>query len=150
MNLHFLRHTGSEFGTTSMNRWTSLSCVNNPLAHFVPVNASRSLHECHGLFGHWSFMAAIYPSSNGYIHYKPWTVPQSRSHLKLVSWTWRWIQCSLFAFPVTGSETSRTVLGCGRTGDSQYESRNCMMQVFQHRPKSQRSVSNILWHLCRK
>lgn len=44
-----------------------------------------------------------------------------QSHFKLVSWTWQWIQCSAVVFPVTGSESSRTLLGCGRTEDSQHE-----------------------------
>lgn len=38
--------------------------------------------------------------------------------LKLVSWTWQLVPCSSVAFPVTGPKTSRTPLGCGRTGDS--------------------------------
>ena len=31
-----------------------------------------------------------------------------------LTWTWQWVQFSSVAFPVTGSESNRTPLGCGR------------------------------------
>ena len=44
-----------------------------------------------------------------------------QNNLKLVSWTWEWVQCSSVAFPVTRSESNSTPLGCGRTGFLQHE-----------------------------
>ncbi len=45
---------------------------------------------------------------------------QSSNHLRLVSWTWQWVQFTQMASTVTRSQSNRALLGCGGTGDSHH------------------------------
>ncbi len=41
------------------------------------------------------------------------TVSQSSNHLRLVSWTWKWVHFTQTASTVTRSQSNRAPLGCG-------------------------------------
>ncbi len=43
---------------------------------------------------------------------------QSSNHLRLDSWTWRWVHFTQMASTVTRSQSNRAPVGCGGTGDS--------------------------------
>ncbi len=45
---------------------------------------------------------------------------QSSNHLRLVSWTWQWVNFTQMASTVTRSQSNRALLGCGGTGDSHH------------------------------
>ena len=65
------------------------------------------------------FMATMYPTSHGYLHHDHAQCHKASS-LKLVSWTWQWVQCSSVTFQVTWYESNRKPLGCGQMGDLQH------------------------------
>ncbi len=46
------------------------------------------------------------------------TMLQSSNHLRLVSWTWQWVNFTQMASTVTRSQSDRAPLGCGGTEDS--------------------------------
>ena len=128
--------------------------------HTESVNTNQSLLECHSLSEY-----CCWPSLHGHnVPIFQWllpawscTVSQCKCHLKLVSWTWQWVQCSFVVYPVTGFQSNRTPLGCGRTGDSQHEYaagkllklRDAIMSTW-NRISKQRNVFNILWNPCHK
>ncbi len=63
------------------------------------------------------FMTTVYPSSEGYIQQDNAPCSQSSNHLRLVSWTWQWVQFTQMASTVTRSQSNRAPLGSGGTGD---------------------------------
>lgn len=73
---------------------------------------------------HW-FIGTIYTSYNGYFQHDGMWFQCGKSQctncLKLVPETWQRVQCTLMASPATRSDSNRAPLGCGKTGDSQYE-----------------------------
>ncbi len=61
------------------------------------------------------FMTTVCPSSDVYFQC---IMSQSSNHLRLVSWTWQWVNFTQMASTVTRSQSNRAPLGCGGTGDS--------------------------------
>ena len=124
-----------------MFSWYTLGLL-IPTHHWLNATAYLSIVADHV----HPFMATMYPSSNGYFQHD--NALCHRAKVKLVSWTWEWVQCSSVAFPVTRFESNRPALGCGRTGETWMRHwqicRNCGMQSCQHGTEFQRNVFNSL------
>ena len=77
---------------------------------------------------------------------------QSSNHLKLVSWTWRWVHCTQLASTVTRSKSYGAPLGCGGPRGSHHgcaaDKSAATMLSCQYGPKSLRDVSSTLLSLC--
>ncbi len=92
------------------------------LAYFGPLSTNWALFKRHSLPEY-----CFWPCPSLYDYSVPifwWllpagkcTMPQSWNHLRLVSWTWRWVHYTQMASTVTRSQSNRAPLGCGGTGD---------------------------------
>jgi len=96
------------------------------------------------------FMTTVYPSSDGYFQQD--NAPCHSYHLKLVSWTWRWVHWIPMT-TVTRFQSNRAPLGCGGTRDSLHrcaadKSAAIDMLSCQCGPKFVRNVSNTLLKVC--
>ncbi len=137
MSLDFCCDTkmaGSEFG---VKNGSILPCLNGSgwwgwcngvgdifLAHFGPLNTNWASFKRHSLpeYCYW-------PCPSLYDYGVPifwWLLPagqctmsQSSNHLRLVSWTWKWVHFTQMASTVTRTQSNRAHLGCGGTGDVQ-------------------------------
>ncbi len=135
-----LRHSdvGSEFGIKNIKHGSILSCLNGsgwwwwcndvwgifswhtlgplvPVEHRLNATASLSIVADHV----HPFMTTVYPSSDGYFQQDN-APSQNSNHLRLVSWTWKWVPFTQMASTVTRSQSNRAPLGCGGTGDSHH------------------------------
>ncbi len=133
-----LQHSdvGSEFGVKNMKAWIIRPCLNGSgwcwwcngvgdifLAHFGPlvpiehrlnttVYLSIVADHVH------PFMTTVY---HLLMYFQQDNAPsQSSDHLRLVSWTWRWVHFTQMSSTVTRSQSNRAPLGCGGTGDSHH------------------------------
>ncbi len=134
-----LQHSdvGSEFGVKNMKAWIILPCLNGSgwwwwcngvgggifLAHFGPlvpiehrlnttVYLSIVADHVH------PFMTTVY---HLLMYFQQDNAPsQSSNHLRLVSWTWRWVNFPQMASTVPRSQSNRAPLGCGGTRDSHH------------------------------
>ncbi len=65
------------------------------------------------------FMTTVYPSSDSYFQQD--NAPcHSSNHLRVVSWTWKWVHFSQMASTVSRSQSNRAPLACGVTGESHH------------------------------
>ncbi len=71
------------------------------------------------------FTTTVYSSSDATSSRTFWcyfqcSMSQSSNHLRLVSWTWKWVHFTQMASTVTRSQSNRAPLGCGGTRDSHH------------------------------
>ncbi len=128
------------------------------LAHFGPLSTNWASFKLHSLLEYccWS-CPSLYdysvPSSDvlpaGYC-----SMSQSSNHLRLVSWTWRWVHFTQMTSTVTRSQSNRAPLGCGGTRDSHHgcaddkSAATVWLLSWSIWPTSLRNVSNTLLNLC--
>ncbi len=127
-----IQMVGSEFGINNMKAWIFPPCINGSswcwwcngvrdifLAHFRCLSTNWASFKCHRLpkYCRWPFLSNV-------LCYK--------NHLKLGSWTWKWVHCTQMASTVTRSQSNKTPLGC------------------QYVPKALRNISSTLLNLCHK
>ncbi len=122
---------------------------------FGPLSTNWASFKHHRLpeYCFWpcpSLYDTVYPSSDDYFQQDN-APSQSSNHLRLVSWTWKWVNFTQMASTVTRSQSNRAPLGCGGT---RFASWTCSRQICsvmlscQYGPKSLRNVSNTLLNLC--
>ncbi len=159
---------GSEFDIQNMKAWIILPCLNGSgcwwwcngvgdifLAHLVQIehrlNATVYLSivadHVHAVMTTVYLLLMYFQQDNA--------SSQSSNHLRLVSWTWRWVHFTQMTSTVTRSQSNRAALGCGGTRDSHHgcaadKSAATVMLSWQYGPKSLRNVSNTLLNLCHK
>ncbi len=86
-----------------------------PIEHRLNATAYLSIVADHV----HPFMTTVYhllmATSSSIMH-----MSQSSNHLRLVSWTWQWVNFTQMASTVTRSQSNRAPLGCDGTGDSHH------------------------------
>ncbi len=106
---------GSEFHEGTLKHGSILPCL----------NGSGSWWWCNGVRD--IFLAHFGSFSTNWASFKRHSLPeycctmsQSSNHLRLVSWTWRWVHFTQMASTVTRSQSNRAPLWCGGTRDSHH------------------------------
>ncbi len=115
---------GSEFGVKNMKAWSILPCLNGSdggggvmvwgmfswhtfLAHFVPIEHRLNVTVYLSIVaGHvHPFMTTVY---HLLMYFQQDNAPsQSSNHLRLVSWTWKWVHFTQMTSTVTRSQSNR-------------------------------------------
>ncbi len=95
------------------------------LAHFGPLRTNWTSFKRHSLPEYCCWACPSLYDYNLLIFW--WllsagkcTMSQSSNHLRLVSWTWKWVHFTQMASTVTRSQSNRAPLRCGGTGDSRH------------------------------